>query len=339
MKTNKHYRPHRIGINIATWPAAGGSNLTKYNKRCCMGSWEEARALEEELLRDCEVRKTACGDGHMVWRIWGNGPPLVMLHGGAGSWRHWALNIRSLARYFTLLIADLPGLGDSADPPIPFDNNNFRSSVRHLANIICDGIDGLIGEKTHFKILAFSFGAINSGYIALRMGSRVQHLTLVGAGAMGCPWSGLPAEPKSLRGTKTEKERREVHRHNLGILMIGNPNNIDDRAVYLQSKNISLARLRSYRIAGTDTLRWALEQVNVPISGIWGRGDVYAMPDLEGRIDVIKGIFNSADCRVIEGAGHWVMYEAADTFNQVGLEQLGAITPKSEGEVGQANAY
>ena len=24
VKTNKHYRPHRIGINIATWPVAGG---------------------------------------------------------------------------------------------------------------------------------------------------------------------------------------------------------------------------------------------------------------------------------------------------------------------------
>lgn len=299
-----------------------------------MSSWEDAKAFEAELLAESTLRETPCGEGAMTWRIWGSGPPLVMLHGGAGSWRHWVLNIRALAEHFTLYVADLPGLGDSADPPQPFDTNDFPGSITHLAGLICDGIDTLIGEDAPFKILAFSFGSINSGYVALRMGARVEHLVLVGAGAMGLPWAGLPAEPKALRDAKTEAERREVHRHNLGILMIGDPANIDGRSVYLQSENVARARLRSYRIAGTDTLTRALKKVRSPLSGIWGRGDIYAVPYLDGRIDIIKQIYPGADCRVIDGAGHWVMYEAAEAFNRAALEQLGAVEPRRDAKVG-----
>lgn len=285
-------------------------------------------------MLESAFRETPCGDGTMAWRVWGEGPPLIMLHGGAGSWRHWVLNIPTLAQHFTLYVADIPGLGDSANPPIPFDTSDFPRSVGHLADIICTGIDTLIGAETKFKILSFSFGSINSGYVAVRMGARIEHLVLVGAGALGQSWAGLPDEPKSLRAAKTDEERRAVHRHNLGILMIGDPDNIDDQAVYLQSENVARARLRSYRIAGTDTLGQALEQVSIPLSGIWGRGDIYAIPSLDQRMEFIQKVCPGADCRVIDEAGHWVMYEAPEAFNRIALEQLGVNTRETDAKVG-----
>ena len=81
----------------------------------------------------------------MVWHQWGEGPPLIMLHGGSGSWRHWALNIRFLAKHYTLYVGDLPGLGDSADPPIPFSVDDFPGSVDQLAEITCTGINARTG--------------------------------------------------------------------------------------------------------------------------------------------------------------------------------------------------
>ncbi len=66
-----------------------------------------------------EVRRSACGT---IWRRWGEGPPLVLLHGGAGSWTHWIRNIDALAADRTLWIPDLPGLGDSPLPPEPRDH-------------------------------------------------------------------------------------------------------------------------------------------------------------------------------------------------------------------------
>ncbi|MEG2631610.1 MAG: alpha/beta hydrolase, partial [Comamonas sp.] len=37
--------------------------------------------------------------GQMVWHVWGEGAgglPLVLLHGGSGSWTHWVRNIEAL---------------------------------------------------------------------------------------------------------------------------------------------------------------------------------------------------------------------------------------------------
>ena len=62
---------------------------------------------------------TPCGDGDMVWHMWGERQagalPLVMLHGGSGSWTHWIRNIDALvAAGYQIWLPDLPGL---AIPP------------------------------------------------------------------------------------------------------------------------------------------------------------------------------------------------------------------------------
>ena len=55
----------------------------------------------------------------MVWRTWGDGPALVLLHGGSGSWTHWVRNIAHFERDYRVIAGDLPGLGDSPDPRAP----------------------------------------------------------------------------------------------------------------------------------------------------------------------------------------------------------------------------
>ena len=44
-------------------------------------------------------RTTPNGAGEVVWHIWGKGDPVVLVHGGTGSWRHWIRNIEYLARF------------------------------------------------------------------------------------------------------------------------------------------------------------------------------------------------------------------------------------------------
>jgi pimeloyl-ACP methyl ester carboxylesterase len=57
---------------------------------------------------------TPCGGGSMVWRAWREGRPLVVLHGGSGS---WSRNVVPRADRFRVLAPDMPGFGESAALP------------------------------------------------------------------------------------------------------------------------------------------------------------------------------------------------------------------------------
>jgi pimeloyl-ACP methyl ester carboxylesterase len=86
------------------------------------------------LDRTSVHRTTPIGANDVVWRVWGQGPPLVLLHGGTGSWMHWVRNIEALAHDFTLLVPDLPGSGESAipRPPISADSIGARGAMEPL---------------------------------------------------------------------------------------------------------------------------------------------------------------------------------------------------------------
>ena len=68
-------------------------------------------ATVDAVARTARKFQTPCGDGTMVWRVWGSGEPLILFHGGSGSWTHWIRNIPELSRHYELWVADIPGLG------------------------------------------------------------------------------------------------------------------------------------------------------------------------------------------------------------------------------------
>ena len=267
----------------------------------------------EELERTAEVVKTANGEGCMVWHIWGEGPPLVLLHGGSGSWTHWIRNIPELSRHFRLLVADMPGLGDSDHPPFDFDTNDFPASVDRLATIIGTGVDEILGADAEFHLAGFSFGSINGAYLAANAGARVRSFTLIGSAAFGWPWDGLQGEFRSMRDDMDETELLDVQRNNLSAAMLAGP--VDDAAAWLQLANVRRARVRSHGVAQTDTLIRALPRVTAPLNGIWGRNDVFAQPNLERIGALLRDCDPGAIYEVIDEAGHWVMYERPEAFN------------------------
>jgi pimeloyl-ACP methyl ester carboxylesterase len=267
---------------------------------------EEARALVEGVAAEASRVETPCGDGVMVWRVWGAGPPLVLLHGGYGSWAHWIRNVLPLARRFTVVAPDLPGLGESATPPEP---HNAES----LARIVADGLAAILPGEERFHLAGFSFGGVLGGHVAALLGERVRGFTIVGSNGLG-----LPRQPTELERQKpggSVEELLAIARHNLGVLMIADKQKIDDLAVYIQYINAPRGRVRSRRFSRTDTLLQALPRVTARLSGIWGGRDAGAYPYLDERRRVLEEIQPGLRFEVIPGAGHWVAYEAADQFN------------------------
>ena len=269
---------------------------------------EKTVAIVEGVAAEAQRIETRCGDGGMVWRIWGDGPPLVLFHGGYGSWTHWIRNVLVLARKFTVIAPDLPGLGESATPPEPH-------TAEGLAAIVVEGLDIVLPKDVAPHIAGFSFGGVLGGHVAAQLGDRLRALTIVGSNGLG-----LVRQPTTLERVPAGAPAAEavaIHRHNLGVLMIADPAKIDELAVYIQSQNAPRGRVRSRRFSRTDTLARALPLVKARLDGIWGERDAAARSHLDERAQVLRGFQPGARFEVIPGAGHWVQYEAADRFNEV----------------------
>src|SRR6185312_9535433 len=162
--------------------------------------------LEQQSVR----YETPCGDGTMVWRMWdtsgGAAPVLVLFHGGAGSWRHWAHNIPELSRHYRLLVPDLPRLGDSAFPP----NGDDAQAV---AEVVVAGIDAVLGPTTTYDVAGFSFGGTMASCVGALHGARVRSVTIIGSSGVGPVGSAV--ELLKVRHL-TGEERAATHRINLG---------------------------------------------------------------------------------------------------------------------------
>jgi pimeloyl-ACP methyl ester carboxylesterase len=267
---------------------------------------EATVAFVEGIAAEAERTESPCGDGAIVWRSWGHGPPLVLLHGGYGSWTHWVRNVLPLSRQFRVIAPDLPGLGESATPPEPW-------TAEGLAAIIVTGIEAVVRRGDELRLAGFSFGGVIGGNVAAQLGDRLRDFVVVGSNGLGLERSPTPL--KRVPPDAGVEEEFAIHRYNLNQLMIADPAKIDELALYLQKINHARARMRSRRFSRSDALAQALPKVRGRLDGIWGERDATAYPHLDERARILRSVQPAARFAVVPGAGHWVQFEAADRFN------------------------
>ena len=148
--------------------------------------------IDAALLARATQHRTPSGDGQVIWHRWGTrrpgALPVVMLHGGSGSWTHWIRNIDALvAAGHELWLPDLPGFGDSAPPPVGFDADAMveplYQGMQQLGLLPC-------------QLVGFSFGGMTAGMLAAAHPDAAERLVIVGAPAMGV----VPEKQFSLKG-------------------------------------------------------------------------------------------------------------------------------------------
>ena len=274
----------------------------------------------DSLRSRCREAHTPCGDGQLVWRFWGEAEPerpaVVLLHGGFGAWNHWVRNISALETDFRVFVPDLPGCGDSDDPPEPYD-------AASLAAILSDGLDHLFAEDgASFDLVAFSFGGTLSGLIAQAQADRIRSLTIIGTPILGLITTGranaLVAVPRGM----PPAEAAPLYRSNLEKLMVHDPAAVDDLAMHLHIANMGKTRLRSRKIARTFITADSLAGLPCRLNFVFGDGDPTLYPDLAGIRAHATELQHDVPFHVFPDTGHWVQYEAADRFNTLLVELL-----------------
>jgi 2-hydroxy-6-oxonona-2,4-dienedioate hydrolase len=314
---------------------------------------ELAQLPEVQRLESLATRfETPCDpEASMVWRRWSpaGGPPLVLLHGGSGSWNHWLRNIDALAQHYTVYAADLPGCGESGLPPGGRDADSIYETV-------ATGIEKLIGGVA-VEMVAFSFGTLVAGFIAANYPELVKRLHLVGCAGLGLSRprlflqslakaeasggsqsrsnsgrndeadSDADGEAQETDGGESDGEARgsaeAVVRHNMLALMVQHPQTLDDQALSLHYASLKLDRLRRRRLSRTPITIELQPRWRCPVRAIWGEGDILIRNDAPRLREALSGC-NLRDLTLIADAGHWVQYERAEAFNAELLRNLAA---------------
>ena len=248
-----------------------------------------------------------------VWHVWNrsSAKPLVLLHGGSGSWTHWVRNIDALSQNHAVWAMDLPGMGDSALPPEAKDADD-------IAPWVAQGMAQLLGGQA-IPVMGFSFGGLTAGFVAARHPERVSRLLLVGVPGLGLFGDTLP-----LRGflpNMDPDQRDAVHRHNLMSIMLAHEASLIAQTLEIQERNVVRDRLRRRRIARSTVMMELQTQWRCPVHALWGALDALYLENLSSASERLNQC-DLRDLTLLPDTGHWANYENANAFNDWAIAQL-----------------
>ena len=256
----------------------------------------------------------------VCWRRFGPDsatlPPLVLLHGGHGSWLHWLRNVDALSADRALWLPDMPGFHDSDVPPPAAPGEEALDPLLHALG---GSLDTLIGAGTTIDLGGFSFGGLTAARFAARRGA-VRKLALLGSGGHGT-MRRMAVEMVNWRAAKDRDAEIAALRHNLGALMLHEGAESDALAFAIHDISCHDTRFRSKEVSLAGGLQAALDVHAGPQLLVWGEFDVTADPrPLVAQLALGHPQRRTA---VVDGAGHWVQYERAEASNRLLVDFLG----------------
>lgn len=282
---------------------------------------EGARQWVDQLDRLCRRRDVTRGGLRLAWRVIGQGSKVILLHGGHGSWLHWARNLEALAQHHEVHVPDLPGYGGSdTSASLDFDG---------LLEVMHAGVTQQFDEREPLALVGFSFGGLVAAHLAAR---RKGHTCLALLGPAG---HGGPRRPKGRLQPWREAAQKgdqaglsAIMRHNLLTHMLHSDRKLDALALHIHSQSCRLTRFFSKTISHAGGLAGALSRCIGPLLLLLGEHDVTADPSW-----VTKTLCDAKpdlEHRTFLSCGHWAQYEAAQAVNACLLDWLSRSMPPWE---------
>ena len=258
--------------------------------------WDKEKALAEGV----RLNVKRAGSGH----------PLLLFHGGMGSWTHWIKNIDVLAKHFEVRAIDAPSYGDS-------DQVDYGLTPQEYLRVAVASVGRLVADDESFSIAGFSFGAAVGSTVAAHFAAKVRAVTVIGPG--GFSIKGRPRLDFTKYGDVKDDPvaYREALRRNLLLLMLKHPESIDDAVLDMQDANVARARFNSRNVSSQPILPDNLGKAGCPVQLIYGADDPTSFPSIETRANMIREKVANLKLEILPNTGHWAMFEAADDVNRL----------------------
>ena len=262
----------------------------------------------------------------------GEGPALVMLHGGgpgASGVSNYHQNLPALTQQFRVVLPDQPGFGGSYRPS---EHDLDAASITEIAvGALFEALDELGIDRFH--LLGNSLGGAAAIAMAQAQPQRISGLVLMAPGGGWLPFGPTPTEGQKEMfryyngGGPSEKKMANFIR-----TMVFNHKQFGEdvvRARYEASLDPShIEFYHRYNAAfakrhGMDPLWRDLDKITAPTLLLWGRDD--RTITLDGSQIMLKQIPN-VQLHVFGNCGHWVQLERQRDFERLVTDFLSELT-------------
>jgi non-heme chloroperoxidase len=271
---------------------------------------EGTQAHNTKTAKRCAVE--AVDGTPLYYEDWGNGQPILFLHGAGTNWEQWNYNMLALSQQRRCIAYDRRGHGRSSDFGHGFD---FDILAEDLAEVIKQL------NLANLVVVAHSMGG----------GEIVRYLTRYGAGRIArivlvgptLPFVlKTPDNPDGVDESVFSALRAELAKdYPRWIAENARPFFVPETSEAMVQWGCSLMMhtplktvINCNRIISQTDFRRELARITVPTLIIHGDKDVSAQIDFTGRRTA--GLIHGSEFKVYEGAAHGLFITHAERFNR-----------------------
>jgi haloacetate dehalogenase len=282
------------------------------------------------LFEGFESRDLPTPRGTVHARVAGSGPPLLLLHGYPQTHLMWHAVAPRLTERFSVVVADLPGYGDSFRPPVNDDHTS------HCKRALADDLIAAMGGLGHeaFAVAGHDRGGRVAYRMALDHPDAVSALAVLDIAPTGEIWERADdrfalvywhwpflAQPAPLpeRLILGDPDGFWITVERMGI-KVGDDRypqeTIDAYRAQLQDPEAVTAMCEDYRAGATvdrayDDADRGTRTIGCPVRVLWGAHG--ALPHLyDEPLEPWRTFAPDATGRGVDGAGHFLVEDAPD---------------------------
>jgi len=238
----------------------------------------------------------------VYYQIFGQGTPLLLLHGWGSNSERWQVVAEELAKEYKVIVPDMPGFGRSDALSYPWKMNNYVKWIEDFVKAL--------GLKEYY-LMGHSFGGALAAKLAINHPQEVRKLFLVSSASVR---------------KKTAKKTIFKNLSKIAKLFDSIPGyNFFRKAFYkfiIRNSDypyVDLSMIETYKNVIAEDLSQFTGFIKVPTVIIWGDKDTYT-PIEDARFMEQK--IHGSKLIIIPGAGHILNREYPEVLAKKILENI-----------------